>query len=93
MQTRSAHEAKRKGEQQVTTSAWAPPLELDGAPLPSDASIRDFQGGTTGYVADAVEQTLLLLKDMVNLRSMRKHKVFLGLKRDLAMLSFIYLFI
>ena len=49
-----------------------------------------------GYVADAVEQFLLLLKDMADLRSIRQHKVFLGLKRDLAMVSpffFVYLFI
>ena len=32
-----------------------------------------------------MEQTLLLPKDMADLRSMRKHEVFLGLKRDLAM--------
>ena len=34
-----------------------------------------------------MEQALLLLEDMVNLRSMRKHKVFLSLKRDLALVS------
>ena len=62
-------------------------MELDGAPLLSDASIRDFQQGTAGYVADAVEQSLLLPKDMADLRSMRQHEVFLGLKRDLAMVS------
>ena len=52
-----------------------------------------------GYVADVVEQSLLLPKDMSDLRSIRQYKVFLGLKRDLAMVSpfsfflFIYLFI
>ena len=46
-------------------------------------------------MANAVEQTLLLPMDMADLRSIRKHEVFLGLKRDLAMVSFqlfIYLF-
>ena len=62
-------------------------MELDGAPLLSDASIRDFQRGTAGYMADAVEQSLLLPKDMADLRSIRQHEVFLGLKRDLAMVS------
>ena len=58
-------------------------MEVDGAPLLEDASIRDFQRGTIGYVADAVEQSLLLPKDMADLRSM---------KRDLAMVSlFLYL--
>ena len=41
------------------------------------------------YVANAVEQTFLLPKDMADLRFMRKHEVFLGLKRDLAMVSFL----
>ena len=60
---------------------------LDGAPLPSDASIRDFQGGKAGYVANSVEQALLLPNNMANLKSIRKHEVFLGLKRDLAIVS------
>ena len=34
-----------------------------------------------------MKQPLLLPKDIANLRSMRKHEVFLGLKRDLAMVS------
>ena len=61
---------------------------MNGAPLPCDASIWDIQVGTVGYVADAVEQTLLLPKDMANLKYMRKHEVFLDLKRDLAMVRF-----
>ena len=64
-----------------------PALVLDGAPLPMDASIRNFQQGKASYVADVVEQALLLPEDMVDLRLLRKHKVFLSLKRDLAMLN------
>ena len=59
---------------------------LDGAPLLANASIRDFQGGKAGYVADAVEHALLLPGDMAELWSMRRHEVFLSLKRYLAML-------
>jgi len=51
-------------------------MELDGAPLLSNASIRDFQQGMVGYVADVVEQSLLLPKDMADLKSMKQHKVF-----------------
>ena len=40
-----------------------------------------------GYVTNAMDQSLLLPKDMIDLRSMRQHKVFLSLKRDLAMVS------
>ena len=58
---------------------------VDGAPLLVDASIRDFQGGKAGYIANAVEQALLLPADMVELWSMRRHEVFLSLKRYLAM--------
>ena len=58
---------------------------LDGVPLLANASIRDFQGGVVGYVADAMEQALLLLEDMAELRDMRRHEVFLSLKRYLAM--------
>ena len=61
-----------------------PALVLVGAPLPMDASIRNFQQGKANYVADAVEQALLLPEDMADLRSLRKHEV---LKRDLAMVS------
>ena len=41
-------------------------------------------------MVDAVEQSLLLPKDMVDLRSMRQHEIFLKLKRDLAMVSYFY---
>ena len=60
---------------------------LDGSPLPTNAFIRDFQQGKAGYVADAVEQALLFPKDMADLRSLRRHGVFLSLKRDLTMVS------
>ena len=40
-------------------------------------------------MADAVEQVLLLPKDMADLRSIRKHKVFLSLKKDLALVGFL----
>ena len=87
MQTRSAIKGERRVNHRITAPIWAPHMELDGAPLPSDASIQDFQQGMVGYVADAVEQSLLLPKDMADYRSMRQHEVFLGLKRDLAMVS------
>ena len=64
-----------------------PALVLDETPLPTDASIKNFQQGRAKYVVDAMEQALLLLEDMADLRSMRKHEVFLSLKRDLALVS------
>ena len=62
-------------------------MVLDGSPLPANSSIRDFQNEKAGYVVDAVKKALLLLKDMVDLRTLKKHKVFPSLKKDLAMVS------
>ena len=64
-------------------STWSPLLMLDGAPLPSDSSI-----GKVDYVANSLEQALLFPRDMADLRSLKKHKVFLTLKRELAPVSF-----
>ena len=55
LQTRSTTEVKRRDDHRAAASAWAPRMELNEAPLLSEASIRDFQQGTAGYVADAVE--------------------------------------
>ena len=90
MQTRSSSEGAivyRRGDHQTEVPTWTPSIVLDRAPLPSDSSIRDFQQGKDGYMANAVAQALLLPTDMADLRSMRKHEVFLNLKRDLAMVS------
>ena len=62
-------------------------LKLDGALLPLDSSIRDFQKGKAGYVANALEQPLLLPQDMVDLKTLKKHEIFLTLKKDLAMVN------
>ena len=58
-----------------------PTLVLDGAPLPMDASIRNFQQGKASYGRCGGAGP------MVDLRLLRKHKVFLSLKRDLAMVN------
>ena len=56
-----------------------------GEPLTDDASIRDYNGGIGCQVASALEETLLLPKDMVELRGLRRNKVFLHAKRCLGM--------
>ena len=58
---------------------------LGGEPLMDDASIRDFNGGIGCHVASALEQTLLLSKDMVELRGFRRSEVFLHTKMFLGM--------
>ena len=51
-----------------------------------------FRGraSTAGYVANAMEQVLLLLKDMDELWNLKKHELFLSVKRDLALVRFPY---
>ena len=52
------------------------------------ASIRDFQGGTGSHMVDALERTLLLPSDMVELQSFRRQEIFLSLKRHLGTVRF-----
>ena len=58
-----------------------------GEPLREDASLRDFNGGIGCHVASAVEEALLLPKDMTELKNMRKKEVFLNYKRYLGMVQ------
>ena len=58
---------------------------LGGKPLMDDASIRDFNGGIGCHVASTLEETLLLPKDMVELRGFRRSEAFLHTKRFLGM--------
>ena len=71
--------------QPLEPQAWLPAPMLGGEPLMDDASIRDFNGGIGCHVTLALEQTLLLPKDMVELRGLRKNEVFLNAKRYLGM--------
>ena len=65
---------------------------LGGEPLTDDASIRDYNGGIGCHVALVLEETLLLPRDMVELRGFRRNEVFLQTKRFLGMVH-IYLLI
>ena len=66
---------------------WAPRLELDDAPISWDTSVRSFQGRHSGYVAETLEQPLLLPRDMDAIRHLKQPDLFRFLKRDLAMVS------
>ena len=82
------------GHQETGDTIFAPefqtgiPPGVRGIPSPYELHNQELPTGKGGYVADAVEQALLLLDDMADLRTMKKHKAFLGLKRDLTMVSF-----
>ena len=88
-QQKSSHASNRGAErtdsQFPEPQAWLPAPILGGEPLIDDASIRDFNGGIGCHVALALEQTLLLPKDMMELRGFRMSEVFLHTKRFLGM--------
>ena len=70
-----------RGEVQLPEpQAWLPAPMLGGEPLTDDASIRDYNGGIGCHVASVLVETLLLPKDMVELRGPRRNEVFLQTK-------------
>ena len=94
-QQRTSHVPSRGSErgdvQLPEPQAWLLAPMLGGEPLTDDASIRDYNGGIGCHVASVLEETLLLPRDMVELRGLRRNKVFLQTKRFLGMVR-IYLF-
>ena len=56
-----------------------------GEPLRDDASIRDFNNGIGCHVASAIEEALLLPKDMAEIKNMRKNELVLENNRYLGM--------
>lgn len=66
------HAEQRKGVERLSTSIerkskvpiWNPTFDLDDLPLWEDSSINDFDSGRASYIANTVEQALLLLRDM-----------------------------
>ena len=88
-QQRVSHAPSRRlerGEVQLPEpQAWLPAPMLGGEPLTDDASIRDYNRGIGCHVASVLEETLLLPKDMVELRGLRRNEVFLQVKRFLGM--------
>ena len=76
---------ERLDNQPPESQAWLPVPMLSGEPLREDASLRDFNEGIGCHVASAMEEALLLPKDMFELRNIRKNEVFLNCKRYLGM--------
>ena len=67
---------------------WSPVLEVDGAPIMIDATLRHFRGGHAGLLAEALEHPLLLPQDIAAYRSFNHLDLLLSLKRDLAIVSY-----
>ena len=76
---------ERADTQLPNPQAWLPAPMLGDEPLRDDASLMDFNRGIGCHVASAVEEALLLPKDMSELRNIRKNEVFLNCKRYLGM--------
>ena len=64
---------------------WSPRIELDSAPIPWDATLWESQRGQASFLAEALQQPLLLPRDMEGLRKTRQPDLFMSLKRDMAM--------
>ena len=70
------------------TLTWSPKLEVDGVPIAWDASLRHYRGGHASHVVEALKQPLIP-KDMEAYRNFNHSGLFLSLKRDLAMVSYL----
>ena len=82
-----SHEERPAAQVRQPPRTWSPVLEVDGAPISMDASLRHFRGGHAGRMADALLQPLLLPLDLAAYRSFDYPDLLLSMKRDLAMVS------
>ena len=57
-------EEQTRADVHLPQCTWSPRLEVDGTVIPWNASVRDFQRGHAAHIAEALEQPLLLPKDM-----------------------------
>ena len=71
------------------TRTWSPKLEVDGVPIAWDASLRHYRGRHAGHLAKALKQPLILPKNMEAYRNFNHSKLFVSLKRDLAMVGYL----
>ena len=76
-----------RAEVRVNLHTWSPKLEVDGVTIPYTASVREYNRGRAGYIAEALEQPVLLPRDMEAYRRFSQPELFLSLKRDLAMVK------
>ena len=60
---------------------------MDGAAIPYNASIWDALRGHANYLAQALQQPLLLPQDMESIKRTKQLDLFMSLKRDLTMVS------
>ena len=82
-----SREEQNRADVRITPHTWSPQLEVDGAPIPWNALVREFQRGQARYIAEVLEQPLLLPKDMEAYKCFSHTDLFMSLKRDLAMVN------
>ena len=82
-----SREEQNLAEVHVQQHTWCPRLEVDETAISWNASIRDYQRGHSVDMAEALEQPLLLPKDMDAVKKLKQHNLFLSLKRYLALVS------
>ena len=58
-------------EVRIQQRTRSPRLEVDSTTIPWNSSIREFQRGHSAHIAEALEQPILLPKDMHALRCVR----------------------
>ena len=90
-QQKTSHPPQR-GQERFDTQppepqAWLPAPMHAGEPLRDDASIRDFNGGIGCHIASAIEEALLLPRDMAEIKNARKNELILNNKRYLGMVK------
>ena len=78
-----SREELNRADVRMTQRTWSPWLEVDGTPIPWNASVREFQRGRAGYIVEALKQPLLLPKDKEAYKRFKQNNLFLSLKRDL----------
>ena len=54
-QSMDSREEQNRADVRMTQRTWSPQLELDRAPIPWNASVREFQRGQAGYIAEVLE--------------------------------------
>jgi len=82
-----SREEMERVEVRVTQRTWSLRLKVDGAAIPYNASVQEYNRGRAGYIAEALEQPVLLPRDMEAYRRISQPDLFLSLKRDLAMVG------
>ncbi|XP_050260097.1 uncharacterized protein LOC126705239 [Quercus robur] len=82
-----SRDEENRAEVRVNPRAWSPKMELDGVAIPYTASVREYNRGRAGYIAEALEQPVLLSRDIEAYKRFSQPELFLSLKRDLAMIT------